>query len=173
MCEVPRRQAVAQAAQEELRRRAVALAGEGHSQVDVAALLDVSRQSVSEAVRAHRPGGESAPAAGKRGRRAGEKTALAPWQQAQIAKAIREKNPDQLRLPRFLWTRALVCELNDRRYSTLHRANQVARRERCQVEAESGGTGGFGPRHTEAGWTPGAYCGMYRIQSCPLWSKRV
>lgn len=94
----------------------MALAAEGHSQVDVAALLDVSRQSVSEWVRAHRLGGESALAAGKRGRRAGEKTALAPWQQAQIAKAIREKNPDQLRLPGFLWTRALVCELIDRRY---------------------------------------------------------
>src|SRR5205807_1639579 len=38
------------------------------------------------------------------------------WQQAQIAKAIREKNPDQLRLPGFLWTRARVCELIERRF---------------------------------------------------------
>src|SRR5271169_926154 len=78
--------------------------------------LDVSRQSVSEWVRAHRLGGDGALAAGRRGRRAGEKTALTARQQAQIAKAIREKNPDQLRLPGFLWTRALVCELIDRRY---------------------------------------------------------
>jgi transposase len=105
-----------QAAQEELRRRAVMLVGEGRSQTEVAGLLDVSRQSVSEWVRAHRLGGDHALAAGKRGRRPGEKTALAPWQQAQIAKAIREKNPDQLRLPGFLWTRALVCELIDRRF---------------------------------------------------------
>jgi DNA polymerase III alpha subunit len=41
-----------QSAQEELRRRAVALVGEGHSQTEVAGLLDVSRQSVSEWVRA-------------------------------------------------------------------------------------------------------------------------
>jgi transposase len=105
-----------QAAQEEIRRRAVALVGEGRSQTEVAGLLDVSRQSVSEWVRAHRLGGDEALAAGKRGRREGEKTALAPSQQAQIAKAIREKNPDQLRLPGFLWTRALVCELIDRRF---------------------------------------------------------
>jgi transposase len=82
----------------------------------VAGLLDVSRQSVSEWVRAYRLGGDEALAAGKRGRRPGEKTALAAWQQAQIARAIREKNPDQLRLPGFLWTRALVCELIDRRF---------------------------------------------------------
>jgi transposase len=105
-----------QAAQEELRRRAVALVGEGRSQTEVAGLLDVSRQSVSEWVRAQRLGGDEALAAGKRGRRPGEKTALTASQQAQIAKAIREKNPDQLKLPGFLWTRALVCELIDRRY---------------------------------------------------------
>ena len=47
-----------QAAQEELRRRAVALVGEGRSQTEVAGLLDVSRQSVSEWARAYRLGGE-------------------------------------------------------------------------------------------------------------------
>ena len=91
-----------QAAQEELRRRAVALVGEGHSQGEVARLLDVSRQSVNEWVAVYRVGGDAALAARKRGRRPGEKTVLVPWQQAQVAKAIREKNPDQLRLPGFL-----------------------------------------------------------------------
>ena len=105
-----------QAAQEELRRRAVALVGEGRAQSEVARLLDVSRQSVNEWVAAHRRGGEEALAARTRGRRRGEQTALTPRQQAQIAKAIREKNPDQLKLPGFLWTRALVCELIERRF---------------------------------------------------------
>jgi transposase len=105
-----------QAAQEELRRRAVALVCEGRAQTEVARLLAVSRQSVNEWVAAHRVGGEEALVARRRGRRRGEKTALAPWQQAQIAKAIRDKNPDQLRLPGFLWTRALVCELIERRF---------------------------------------------------------
>ena len=103
-------------AQEELRRRAVALVGEGRSQGEAAGLLDVSRQSVNEWVAAHRAGGEAALAARTRGRKAGEKTSLMGWQQTQIAKAVREKNPDQLRLPGFLWTRALVCELVERRF---------------------------------------------------------
>jgi transposase len=94
----------------------VALVGEGRSQGEVAGLLDVSRQSVNEWVAAHRAGGDAALAAGKRGRREGEKTALTASQQTQIAKAIREKNPDQLRLPGFLWTRALVCELIEWRF---------------------------------------------------------
>lgn len=94
----------------------MALVGEGRKQRDVADLLDVSRQSVSEWVRAHRLGGDDALTSGRRGRRAGEQTALSKRQQAQIAKAIEEKNPDQLKLPGFLWTRALVCELIARRY---------------------------------------------------------
>jgi transposase len=94
----------------------VALVGEGRSQGEVAGFLDVSRQSVNEWVAAHRAGGDAALAAGKRGRRVGEKTVLSSWQQAQIAKAIRDKNPDQLRLPGFLWTRALVAELIELRF---------------------------------------------------------
>jgi len=57
---------LSQSAQEELRRRAVALAGEGRSQGEVARLLAVSRQSVNEWVAAHRAGGDAALAAGKR-----------------------------------------------------------------------------------------------------------
>lgn len=106
-----------QAAQEELRRRAVKLVSDGHKQVAVADLLGVARQAVGRWVKAHREGGEQALGAGKRGRRHGEKTALEAWQQAQIAKAIREKNPDQLKLAGFLWTRALVCDLIERRFA--------------------------------------------------------
>jgi len=79
-------------------------------------MFGVTRQAVGNWVRAHRRGGEHALSAGKRGRRRGEKMSLEPWQQAQIAKAIREKNPDQLQLPGFLWTRALVCELIEVRF---------------------------------------------------------
>ena len=92
------------------------LVSEGRPQTEVARLLDVSRQSVNEWVAAHRSGGDAALAARTRGRRVGEKTVLSSLQQAAIAKAIREKNPDQLKLPGFLWTRALVCELIERRF---------------------------------------------------------
>jgi transposase len=74
-----------QAAQEELRRTAVRLVGEGRSQVEVARLLSVSANAVGNWVRAHRRGGEGALAARRRGRRGGH-TKLSDGQQREIAK---------------------------------------------------------------------------------------
>jgi transposase len=107
---------LSQAAQEELRRRAVQAVLAGRSQVEVAGLFLVSRRAVANWMRVYREGGEEALAAGRRGRRPGEQLALAPWQQGQIAQAIRDKNPDQLRLPFFLWTREAVRDLIARRF---------------------------------------------------------
>lgn len=99
-----------QPAQEELRRTAIRLVGEGRSQVEVAGLLAVTRQAVGKWVAAHRRGGERALAAGRRGRRPGH-TKLTEAQQQKIARLIVGNNPDQLKLPGFLWTRALVRDL--------------------------------------------------------------
>jgi transposase len=104
-----------QAAQEELRRRAVKLVEAGRSQVEVAKIVGVRRQAVGRWVKAHRQGGEGALAAGRRGRRPGH-TKLHRSQQERIARLMAGKNPDQLKLPGFLWTRALVCELIFRTY---------------------------------------------------------
>jgi transposase len=99
-----------QAAQEELRRRAVRLVGEGRTQVEVAALLGVTRQAVGNWLRAHRRGGDQALGARRRGRRGGH-TKLTEAQQLKIARLVAGRNPDQLQLPGFLWTRALVRDL--------------------------------------------------------------
>ena len=99
-----------QAAQEELRRRAVRLVGEGRAQVEVAGLLGVTRQAVSNWLRAHRRGGDQALGARRRGRRGGH-TKLSQAEQEKIARLIVGNNPDQLKLPGFLWTRALVRDL--------------------------------------------------------------
>jgi transposase len=104
-----------QAAQEELRRTAVRLVGEGRSQVEVARLLSVSANAVGNWVRAHRRGGEGALAARRRGRRGGH-TKLSDGQRRKIAKLIVGNNPDQLKLPGFLWTRALVRDLIRQRF---------------------------------------------------------
>jgi transposase len=104
-----------QAAQEELRRRAVRLVEAGRSQVEVAKVVGVRRQAVGRWVKAHRQGGEGALAAGRRGRRPGH-TKLNRSRQERIARVVAGKNPDQLKLPGFLWTRALVCELIFRTY---------------------------------------------------------
>jgi transposase len=104
-----------QAAQEELRRRAIKLVSEGRSQVEVAAIVGVRRQAVGRWVKAWRAGGDRALSAGRRGRRGGH-TKLSPARQEKIAVLVAGKNPDQLRLPGFLWTRALVCELIEREF---------------------------------------------------------
>lgn len=97
-------------AQAELRRTAVRLVDEGRSQVEVAGLLGVSRDAVGNWVAAHRRGGDRALDARRRGRRGGH-TKLTAAQQQRIAGLIVGKNPDQLKLPGFLWTRALVRDL--------------------------------------------------------------
>ncbi|MDQ3608520.1 MAG: IS630 family transposase [Actinomycetota bacterium] len=99
-----------QAAQEELRRRAVALVGEGRTQVEVSGLLGVTRQAVGNWMRAHRSGGDRALSVRRRGRRGGH-TKLSEARQRRIAELVSGKNPDQLSLPGFLWTRALVRDL--------------------------------------------------------------
>jgi len=99
-----------QAAQEELRRTAVRLVGDGRSQVEVARLLSVSTNAVGNWVRVHRRGGDDALAARRRGRRGGH-TKLTETQQRKVARLIVGNNPDQLKLPGFLWTRALVRDL--------------------------------------------------------------
>jgi transposase len=76
----------------------------------VAGLLGITRQAVGNWMRAHRRGGDQALGARRRGRRGGH-TKLTGSQQQKIAGLICGKNPDQLKLPGFLWTRALVRDL--------------------------------------------------------------
>jgi transposase len=97
-------------AQAELRRTAVRLVGEGRTKVQVAGLLSVTREAVGRWVKAHEAGGDQALDARRRGRRGGH-TKLTAAQQQKIARLIVGHNPDQLKLPGFLWTRALVRDL--------------------------------------------------------------
>ncbi len=104
-----------QAAQEELRRTAIRLVGEGRSQGEAARIVGVHRQAVNRWIKVHREGGDRALTAGRRGRRPGH-TKLSDVQQLKIAKLVAGKNPDQLALPGFLWTRALVRDLIRREF---------------------------------------------------------
>src|SRR4030067_1516974 len=96
-------------AQESLRIRAVKAVLTGHTQVEVAGIFGVPRQTVGLWVKAHRRGGLRSLKAKKRGRPKGG--TLLPWQAAQIVRAITDRTPDQLKLPFSLWTREAVGRL--------------------------------------------------------------
>ncbi len=103
-------------AQAHLRRQAVEAVAAGRTQREVAAVLGVTHQAVSRWVVAYRREGEAVFEAGKRGRPRGAGRRLKPWQMAQVAKAIRDKTPDQLKLPFYLWTREAVIGRIERRF---------------------------------------------------------
>lgn len=96
-------------AQADLRRKAVAAVRDGKTQVEVARLFGVTRQSVAKWVQRHEEGGATALKAKRRGRPRGG--SLEPWQAAQIVRTIEDRVPEQLKLPYFLWTREAVKEL--------------------------------------------------------------
>jgi transposase len=103
-------------AQEALRMKAVRAVEEGRTRTEVADLFGVTRQSVALWVKAYREEGEKALEAKPRGRRKGDGYRLQPWQMAQVSKTLRDKMPDQLKLPFYLWTREAVVALVERRF---------------------------------------------------------
>jgi transposase len=104
------------AAQEELRRRAVAAVEAGATRTDVERLLGIPRQTTGKWVQAYRAGGEAALASKPRGRPKGSGTKLLPRQAAQVARLLRDRRPEQLKLPFYLWTCGAVAELIEQRF---------------------------------------------------------
>lgn len=117
---------IAPDAQAELRRSAVRLVAEGKSMTEVARVLSVARETVGRWVARHECGGAGALDAQRRGRRAGH-TKLSPAGQEKIAGLIVGKNPDQLKLPGFLWTRQLVADLIAKQFGVAVGADTAGR----------------------------------------------
>ena len=101
-------------AQEAFRIRAVKALLGGRKQLEVAELFAVSRQSLSKWLRAYRVHGFKGLRTKRQGRP--KRGILKPWQTAQIVKALKNRHPDQLQLPFYLWTREAVCQLIKRRF---------------------------------------------------------
>jgi transposase len=102
-------------AQDAIRRKAVHAVVSGMmSQTKAAEVFGVSRTSVCLWVNAFRRDGESALQSKVKGRPSGGK--LSAKQEESVRKSVLGKNPGQLRLPGFLWTRDLVGELIERRF---------------------------------------------------------
>lgn len=101
-------------AQEDLRRKAVKAVLDGRTRQEVGQLFGVSGKSVGIWIRRYATDGAKSLKAKKRGRPRGG--SLLPWQAAQIAKTVTDKNPDQLKLPFYLWTREAVSLLIEKRF---------------------------------------------------------
>jgi transposase len=104
-------------AQEVLRMRAVAaVTSKQMTQVEAAHTFGVTRQAVGVWVRKARTDGEAALVAKPKGRpRTGGR--LSKRQAAAVCRAIRDRHPEQLRLPFVLWTAAAVRQWIRRKYN--------------------------------------------------------
>jgi len=101
-------------AQEDIRCRAIKAVLDGTKQVTVAEIFGITRHAVGKWVKAYRQGGDKALKAKRKGRPKGG--SLHPWQAAQIAKAVIDRHPEQLKLPFYLWTREAVAQLIEKRF---------------------------------------------------------
>jgi transposase len=99
------------AAQEALRKRAVAAVIGGMKQCDVAKAFGVSAYIVSQWMKRYRAEGAAALKARPKGPAKGTRTLLTPKQAAMIRQMIVDKCPEQLKLPFFLWSREAVQAL--------------------------------------------------------------
>jgi transposase len=99
------------AAQEDLRRRAVAAVKEGMSQAEVSRVFKVAPKTVWRWVNAFDRKGNRGLDTGRRGRRPGEQKALNPRQETRLRRTIVGKCPDQVALPGLVWTRNQVRDL--------------------------------------------------------------
>lgn len=97
------------AAQEDLRRKAVAAVRSGMSQVEAARVFGVTRQAVGRWVGTSREQGTAALRAKRRGRPA--QIQLSAGEASWVRRQIVNRTPDQLALKFFLWTREAVREL--------------------------------------------------------------
>lgn len=113
-------------AQEDLRRRVVAAVTGGMKQSHAAETFGVARKTVWAWMVAWRESGDEALASRKRGPR-GECGKLPGWQAATIFNMIRDRHPEQMKLPFVLWTSEAVRKLIKRKFDVELSARSVRR----------------------------------------------
>ena len=98
--------------QEALRARAVFLVHTvGKSQAEAAEAVGVSRQTVNQWMKRHAKGGEAGLLDGRRVSARKGKGKLTAAEAARVQRWIRDKCPDQLKMPYVLWTAPVVRDL--------------------------------------------------------------
>ncbi len=111
--------------QEELRRRVVSAIHGGMKQVEGAKAFGVARKTIWQWLKSYAASGDSGLAARKRGPKGGGK--LKGWQAGAICNLIRDRHPEQLKLPFVLWTSEAVQRLIARRFGVKLSARSVRR----------------------------------------------
>ena len=117
---------LAPSAQEDLRRRVVAAVRGGMKQNLAAKAFGIARKTVWQWMAAYRSGGTKALAAKKRGPK-GECGKLLGWQAATICNLIRDRHPEQMKLPFVLWTSEAIQRLIKRKFGVELAARSVRR----------------------------------------------
>jgi transposase len=117
---------LSQQTQEAIRIQTVRAVRGGMTQVKAAEVFGVTRQAVGKWVKAERERGERSLKAGKRGRPAGA-TRLKGHQAATIVNLIKDRHPEQLKLPFALWTSRSVQSLIRSRFGIRLSARSVRR----------------------------------------------
>lgn len=101
--------------QETIRYKAVAAVNAGMSQTQAAEVFGVAPKTIWMWLKAFRDGGPEALKSRKRGPK-GECAALKGWQAAVLCNLIRDRHPEQLKLPFVLWTAGAVRQLIRRKF---------------------------------------------------------
>lgn len=100
----------------QIRKSIIRLRKSGKTMKEIAQILDVSMRVVALTMKNYSEKGIAGIKPKKRGRKVGEKRCLRPEQEIEIRGTIIDKNPDQLKLKGFMWTRKNIGEYIARKY---------------------------------------------------------
>ncbi|MBT4511873.1 MAG: IS630 family transposase [Chloroflexi bacterium] len=103
--------------QQQLRNQAIHLRKKGWKHGAIWEAVGGNVSTVAKWCRAYGKGGDKAIRIQKRGRKNGMKRTLSSDQEAEVRQAIRDRCPEQLKLPFALWTRRAVRQLVKRLFS--------------------------------------------------------
>lgn len=103
--------------QQQIRQQAIRLSKEGRKNKEIAKIVGVHYITVCRWFRIYKNEGTNGICSKKRGRRSGTLRTLSMEQEKELQKAIRDKCPDQLKLPFALWTRIAVQQVIKERWS--------------------------------------------------------
>ena len=98
-------------AQQQIRYQVIRLRKQGRKHNEISAITGVSRSICSTWWTLYQKGGKKALKIKQRGRPKGSCRTLKAEQEKELQKAIRDKCPDQIKLPFVLWTRVAVQQL--------------------------------------------------------------